>query len=129
MRNQLLIASAALTLTYLQMFLPISAIAAQLCDDKERFVGSCFSVQGRLSISNGTPSVRILPKGSKRVLGVVNDGDVEDRALPKEVAKLISVETHIHGDFDVCPLTEPKPKQIQMVCLLSGKNLIIRKTR
>ena len=78
MRKHLLIASAALTLTYLQIFLPVSAIAAQLCEDKERFVGSCFSVQGRLSISNGTPSVHILPKGSKRLLGVVNDGDAED---------------------------------------------------
>ncbi len=129
MRNQLLRASAALTLIYLQMFLPISAIAAQICEDKERFVGSCFSVQGRLSISNGTPSVRILPKGSKRLLGVVNDGDAEGRALPNEVAKLISVETHIQGNFEVCPLTEPKPNQMQMVCLLSGKNLIVRKTR
>ena len=56
---------------------------------------------------------------------VLNDGD--DRALPAEVAEVISTEVYIHGQFEVCPLAQSKPKQMQMVCLISAKNLITRK--
>ncbi len=78
-------------------------------------------------VSNGTPSVRIVPKGSKRHLGIVNDGDAEERMLPDEVASMISTETHIYGQFEVCPFTKPKPDEMRMVCLVSGKNLVARK--
>ena len=127
MRKRFLMVSVAFMLSFVQLFLSGSAIAAQLCEDKNRFMEPCFSVQGKLFVSNGTPSVRIVPKGSKRQLGVVNDGDAEDHALPTEVAKLISTEVRIHGHFEVCPLTQSKPNKIQMVCLISGKNLIARK--
>ena len=124
--KRFLMASVAFILSFVQLFLYGSAIAAQLCEDKNRFVGPCFLVEGKLFVSNGTPSIRIVPKGSKRQLGVVNDGDSEDRTLPTEVAKLATTEVHIHGHFEVCPLTQSKPKQMQMVCLISGKNLIAR---
>jgi hypothetical protein len=84
-------------------------------------------VQGKLFVANGTPSVRIVPKGSKRQLGIVNDGDAEDRALPNEVARIVSTETHIYGQFEVCPVTKAKPHEMQMVCLVSGKNLVVRR--
>jgi hypothetical protein len=127
MRQQLLMGSGALILTCIQVGISGSAIAEQFCKDKNKFVGSCFSVQGKLFVSNGTPSVRIVPKGSKRSLGIVNDGDAEDRTLPDEVAIMISTETHIYGRFEVCPLTKPKPDEMRMVCLISGKNLVARK--
>lgn len=101
--------------------------AKELCEDKSQFVDSCFSIHGRLFVSNGTPGVRIWKVGTKRVLGVVNDSDTEDRNLPAEIAKIITTDVHVYGDFEVCPLTKPKPKEMQMVCLMSGKNLTIRK--
>lgn len=121
--------SVALTLIIAQFGLADVVVAAQLCEDKDRFVGSCFTVQGRLLISNGTPSVRLIPKGSKRQLGVINDGDAEDHALPGEIAKVISPETHLYGEFEVCPLTQPKPSEMQMVCMISGKDLTVRKVQ
>lgn len=129
MCRQLLMGSGALILTCIQVGISGSAIAEQFCKDKNKFVGSCYSVQGKLFVSNGTPSVRIVPKGSKSHLGIVNDGDAEDRMLPDEVARMISTETHIYGQFEVCPLTKPKPDEVQMVCLVSGKNLVSKKTQ
>jgi hypothetical protein len=127
MNLQDFVRNVALTVIIAQFGLVGVVVAAQLCEDKDRFVGSCFTVQGRLLVSNGTPSVRLIPKGSKRQLGVVNDGDAEDHALPGEIAKVISTETHIYGKFEVCPLTESKPHEMQMVCVISGKGLIARK--
>jgi hypothetical protein len=102
--------------------------ARELCEDKSRFVAPCFGVHGRLSIFNGTPGIRIWKIGTKRVLGVLNDGDAEERSLPPELAKLVAVDVRIYGDFEVCPLTTQQSKKMQMVCLLSGKNLLVRKT-
>lgn len=129
MNWQLFVRNVTLTVIIAQFGLAGAVVAAQLCEDKNRFVGSCFTVHGRLSVSNGTPSVRLIQKESKRQLGVVNDGDVEDHALPGEIAKVISTETHIYGTFEVCPLTESKPHEMQMVCVISGKGLIARKVQ
>lgn len=129
MNWQLFVRNIALTLIIVVFGLAGIVVAAQLCEDKDRFVGSCFTVHGRLLVSNGTPSVRLIPKGSKKQLGVVNDSDAEDRPLPDEVARVISTETRIHGQFEVCPLTKAKPSEMQMVCLVSGKNLIVRKVQ
>ncbi|TKB90694.1 MAG: hypothetical protein E8D40_13255 [Nitrospira sp.] len=127
MNWQLFMRNVALTLIIAQFCLAGAVIAAQLCEDKDRFVGACFTVHGRLLVSNGTSSVRLIPKGSKLQLGVVNDGDAEDHALPGEIAKVISTETRIYGKFEVCPLTESKPHEMQIVCVISGKSLIARK--
>jgi hypothetical protein len=127
MRRQLLVHSLALASVCVQPLMFSLVVAEQICEDKSQYVGGCFSVKGKLFVSNGTPSVRIIAKGQGEQLGVVNDGNIEGRALPDEVAKLISTETRIYGQFEVCPLTEAKPKEIRMVCLISGKNLIARK--
>lgn len=103
--------------------------ARELCEDKSRFVDTCFSIHGRLFVSNGTPGVRIWRIGTKRVLGVLNDGDTGERSLPPDIVKLVAVDVHIYGDFEVCPLTKQQSGKMQMVCLLSGQNLLVRKIR
>lgn len=103
------------------------ALANGLCDDRSKFVDECFRVHGRLFVSNGTPSVRILVVGTERIFGVVNDGDSQELELPPNIAKPLTPSTHITGDFFICPLTKQKPKEMQMVCLKSGENLAIRK--
>lgn len=53
--------------------------------------GRCFVVHGRLAIGNGTPSVRIWPVGTKRILGVndaQNDPEGEE-LFPPDVRRMI----------------------------------------
>jgi hypothetical protein len=62
---------------------------------------------------NGTPSVRIWPSGTHRLLGVIdpkseNPGEAEE-ALPINVQRLLTKENDwtVWGDFYVCPV-EPE---------------------
>lgn len=111
------------------LFLAPLTWAKELCEDKSRFVDPCFKVHGRLSLFNGTPGIRIWKIGTKRMLGVINDGDSDEKRLPPDIAKLVTVDAHIYGDFEVCPLTKQQSGKMQMVCLLSGEHLLVRTTR
>ncbi len=48
--------------------------------------------------------------------------------LPMNVEKLLGDwPREVWGDYVVCPFTREKPKEMQMVCIASGKNLLSRK--
>src|SRR5215470_7968732 len=49
------------------------------CRGNNDLMGKCFELHGRMFVSNGTPSVRIWPVGSKRLLGVL---PAEQEILP-----------------------------------------------
>ena len=76
---------------------------------------ACYSVHGRLFAANGTPSFRIWPVGTRRLLGVHGD------MLPPELggARAPSMGTDgdvaVYGDFTVCPLTHDRPGHMRMV--------------
>jgi len=90
-------------------------------------------VHGRMSVANGTPSVRIWVIGTHRVLGVVQqDETFED--LPANIRHLWAAHgddamwsSSIFGDFRVCPLTKSKPGWMQFVSVKSGVHLRIRR--
>ena len=90
------------------------------CRQNPAVVGDCFIIHGRLSATNGTPSMRIWRIGTKRVLGV---SPSEDEIVPETVKKYFGSGTHIYGDFLVCPFTPPRPTEMQMVCVESATNL------
>jgi len=98
---------------------------ATLCKENPRVVGECFTVHGRARFGNGTPSLRIWPIGTKRMLGVTA-GPVADDAdspiCPKEMLKWPALE---YGDFEVCPFTQEKPGHMQMVCVQSVSHLVV----
>jgi len=92
------------------------------CRCNPELVGACFTVHGRLSPSNGTPSLRIWIIGSKRILGVIPS---EDEIVPPTLMAHLRFGTSIYGDFTVCPFTESKPGEMQMVCIEEAKNLVV----
>jgi len=91
-----------------------------ICSDENQIIGECFEVHGRISFYNGNPSVRIWPIGTKRILGV-RESEIKSEVLKK----YLNWGTQIYGDFIVCPLTKSKEGHMQIVCLKSGKNLVV----
>ncbi|HEX7758004.1 MAG TPA: hypothetical protein VF459_00770 [Caulobacteraceae bacterium] len=90
----------------------------------------CRTVRGRLYGSNGTPGIRLIPSGSRRILGVVGgEGDPESPTLlPPAVAAAMQPPrpgdlTPIFGEFRVCPLALEKRGWMQPVCLAGGRGL------
>jgi hypothetical protein len=92
-------------------------------------VWPCFWVHGRMTDGNGTPSVRIWPSGTHRMLGVIDPdgpepGEAED-ALPRSVKRLMTVEHGytIWGDFYVCPVEPRHAGWMRMVVVKSARRL------
>jgi len=100
---------------------------ASSCRARSDVVGKCFSVHGRLSVYNGTPSIRLWPIGTKRLLGIIDPNDASNApgptVLPGEIKNKLDWDKDVLGDFLVCPLTRQQPGKMQTVCIESGKNL------
>lgn len=100
------------------------------CRARSDLVGKCFTVYGRLSLGNGTPSIRLWKIGSKRMLGVLDpkdiSGELGSSTIPASIEEQLNFDKYILGNFMVCPLTRSRPKEMQTVCIESGKNLIVR---
>jgi hypothetical protein len=78
---------------------------------------------GRLSLWNGTPSIRIWIVGTHRILGVGGNGD--KYFLPKALLDMMAWGKDIYGDFYVTPLTKYKKGAMQMVRIDDARNLVI----
>lgn len=105
--------------------------AAKPCREHPQLVASCFTVHGRMNYWNGNPSVRIWKVGTKRILGVSEQRfAVEGYSnLPDEIAAKLSWESDLFGNFVVCPFTAEKPGVMQLVCVDSASNLVVRKRK
>ena len=100
------------------------------CREQPRLVSKCFTVRGRLSLYNGAPTMRLWRVRTKRMLGVSASYAQEGySSVPVEIEKLLDWETEVWGDFLVCPFTPPRPREMQLMCIESGKNLTTRKRR
>ena len=99
------------------------------CREHPQLVGKCFNVHGRLSTYNGNPAVRLWRIGTKRVLGVSDQRFSLPgyRNIPEELAKQLNGENEILGDFLVCPFTRPRPREMQLMCIESAKNIVVKK--
>ena len=102
----------------------------QTCRSRSDVVGRCFNVRGRLSVYNGTPSIRLWPIGSKRLLGIIDPNDVSNAPgptiLPLDIKSKLDWDKDVVRDFVVCPLTRQQSGRMQTVCVESAKNLIVR---
>ena len=90
------------------------------CQNDPDIVAACFTLHGRLSLWNGSPSLRIWRIGTGRILGVRTE------TTPENVSALFGDDpfaTNIYGDFDVCPFTKEKAGEMQMVCIESASHL------
>src|SRR5436309_16076349 len=96
-------------------------------------VGKCFTVHGRLAVYNGTPSIRLWPIRSKRLLGVLDPMDTSNAPgpsiLPTSIKGQLDWDKNVFGDFLVCPLSRAVAGRMQTICIESGKNLRVRASK
>jgi len=108
---------------------PLSA--EKSCREHPQLIGKCFNVHGRLSTYNGNPAVRLWRIGTKRVLGVSDQRFSVPgyRNIPEDLAKQLDGENMIIGDFLVCPFTRARPREMQLMCIESAKNVVVNKRK
>ncbi|MCA1634467.1 MAG: hypothetical protein LC802_12425 [Acidobacteria bacterium] len=100
------------------------------CRAQPSLVGKCFTVRGRLSLYNGAPTIRLWRAGTRRMLGVSGSYSQDGySSIPEELEKKLDWENEVWGDFLVCPFTRQRPKEMQMICIEDGKNIVVRKRR
>jgi hypothetical protein len=94
------------------------------CKGSTNLVGECFRLRGRLWAGNGNPTRRIWRVGTKRILGVS-----EEHRLPGRLESLVtwSLDGRVYGDFEVCPLENARPGNMQLVCVESGERLVLER--
>jgi len=95
---------------------------------------TCYWTHGRLSFTNGTPSVRLWKIGTSRILGIYSgpssgpfdDGivDDEDVELPPNLMKHDFTKSSVFADFEVCPLAPEKDGHMQPACIESAKRIV-----
>lgn len=81
-----------------------------------------------MNLYNGAPSVRIWRVGTKRILGVSEQRfAVEGYCnLPPAIANRLAWESDLFADFVVCPFTREQPGVMQLVCVDSATNILVR---
>jgi hypothetical protein len=101
------------------------------CREHPQLAGKCFTVHGKLSTYNGNPAVRLWRIGTKRVLGVSDQRFSLPgyRNIPEDLAKQLDGENEILGDFLVCPFTRPRLGEMQLMCIESAKNVVVKKRK
>ena len=110
---------------------PIQAVTGKSCREHPQLIGKCFVVRGSLSAHNGAPAVRLRRLGTRRVLGVSEQrfNLPGYRNLPEDLTEQLYGDNEIIGDFLVCPFTKPKPREMQLVCIESANNTLVRKRK
>jgi hypothetical protein len=105
-----------------------SFIVEKTCREHPQLVGKCSTVHGRLSVYNGNPAVRLRRIGTKRILGVSDQRfKLPDyRNIPESLAQQLNGENELVGDFQICPFTRAKPGEMQLICIESAKNVVVR---
>ena len=118
----------ALSFLMLLMQQPVHTAEKRFCKNNPRIVGQCFTAHGRLHFYNGTPSWRIWWIGKDRLLGVMQSEEKdnpEEPWVPQGLGDKMDPGVSIFGDFQVCPVTNQKPGEMQTVCVESVSNVVI----
>jgi hypothetical protein len=99
------------------------------CREHPQVDGPCFNVHGRIRVYNGTPSARIWPVGTKRLLGVSEARfyKSEYSNMPPDLSHLLEWDKEIFADFVVCPFTPDEPGVMRLVCVDSASNVVVKK--
>lgn len=97
--------------------------AAAGCKNNPAIVAACFPIRGRISAYNGTPSLRIWPIGTRRLLGVV---PAENEIIPSKIRGKVTFGQGVFANLVVCPFEPVRPGAMQAVCVESATNIRIR---
>ena len=103
---------------------------AGLASSADAATRDCYWVDGRLSAYNGTPTFRIWPRNTHRLLGVVSregdEGEVE--RLPASVRALSpGFDKDLWGQFKFCPTTRERAGWMRFGYVTAAKNLVVVK--
>ena len=96
------------------------------CRGNNDVVAACYPVHGRMFLANGSPSLRIWPVGTSRLLGVMPS---EQEIIPSKIREQLAFGVRVYADFQVCPFTQQEPGQMQFICVESASNVIIEDLR
>jgi hypothetical protein len=107
--------------TKVPRFGKVLAGESQACKSDPDIVDACYTVHGRLSAWNGTPTGRIWISGSKRILGVL-----DDFPYPSNLQEQVGWDVEAWGDFEVCPFTKDRAGAMRMVCVESASHVTYR---
>ena len=94
------------------------------CKGNPELVEPCFTVHGRLFAANGTPSLRIWPIGTKRILGVHHDE--EPWSVPGCLSPHIGFDKDLYADFLLCPFTHERTGRMRFVCIESASRMLVQ---
>jgi len=99
------------------------------CRQHPQVRGKCFTIRGRLSVYNGAPALRLWKVGTRRVLGISDQRFALKgyRNVPENIEQQLNQDVSLLGDFLVCPFTQARPAEMQLVCIETGKHLVVRK--
>ena len=99
------------------------------CRQHPQVIGKCFTIRGRLSVYNGAPALRLWKVGTRRVLGISEQRFALKgyRNVPENIERQLNQDVSLLGDFLVCPFTQARPAEMQLVCIETGKHLVVRK--
>lgn len=116
--------------TFIVLFASAKSFGAEIdmksgCKSNPQLIAACFTVHGRLSAYNGTPSLRIWPIGTHRLLGILKDEN--PLAIPESIRNEVGFGKDIYGDFSVCPFTGSKPGKMQFVCVEAVSNVRVQR--
>jgi len=104
-------------------------LSSKTCRQHPQLSGQCYYLRGRLSFYNGTPSLRLWPVRTHRLLGV-SEGRFalpDYQNIPPElVEKLGGFDNEMFADFLVCPFTDDKPGVMRLICVESATNIVVR---
>lgn len=128
MRTVLLVVAAIANFAFGEVLAVSEKVDMALgCKTNPLLVDSCFSVQGKLSTYNGNPSLRIWPKGTHRLLGVIDDG--ESKSIPPNTRSLVGFGRDVWGNFVVCPFSKAREGHMQFVCVEAASNVRVYENR
>jgi hypothetical protein len=87
-----------------------------------------------MSAGSGTPSIRIWPTGTHRLLGVVSvqhavADDAYEAEIPRNAKKLLTSQHNFTawGDFYVCPVAPERRGSMRFVVVKKASNLQARR--
>ncbi len=104
--------------------------AERPCRAQPALAGACFRARGRLSLYNGAPAIRLWRAGTRRILGVSSSyASAGYRSIPPELEAQLTWDRELWGDFLVCPFTPRRPREMQMICIEEGRNIVVRERR
>jgi hypothetical protein len=99
------------------------------CKGNPKIVGACFSIHGRITLGADTVRLRLWPVGTKRMLGVTGGpilDDADDPIYPRNLRFTPDTEA-IYGNFEVCPFTQDTVGAMQLVCIESAVNVVVKR--